>query len=205
MGKYDEKIISRLSKDYEISNNCLQFDEIVELILKEFSEIKKIFMEDFCADKLKFITLVEKNLTEDNLNEFIEKTKRHLKILRSDPNQGVKKNTVAIENYCKLLLEKYKKISYSECWIICWDLYYEKNRVYQDVWTKNGLFGVFYDLYRKIARLENIYRNNCKEIIINLRNESLEDTIYDLVNYSVFLNVVLNDENMTLLPERNVI
>ena len=75
----------------------------------------------------------------------------------------------------------------------CWNIHVNKNHLYQDGWYKNGLFGIFYDINRKIARLNSIIDNNLDDCV-----ETKKDTYLDLLNYCIMFSSGLKNINISM-------
>lgn len=75
----------------------------------------------------------------------------------------------------------------------CWNIHVSKNRLYQDGWYKSGLFGIFYDLNRKMSRLDSIINENLEDCV-----ETKEDTYLDLLNYCIMFSYGVKNSNISM-------
>lgn len=68
-------------------------------------------------------------------------------------------------------------------------LFFEKNKTNGSAWIQFGLIGRFFDIYRKFARIQEIFTGDTSEYI---DLEKLKDETQDLVVYSIMLDTMVN-------------
>ena len=64
-----------------------------------------------------------------------------------------------------------------------------KNSDYGDTWQKFGSAGAFISLSKRFYRIKNILLNKTE-----INNESIEDSLKDLINEATFLILLLREE-----------
>lgn len=129
-----------------------------------------------------------------------------LKMMNVSPIEQHNKNTLTKEEKEMLITSAYNMayfildkcnldFNYSphEALEKCWNIHVSKNRLYQDGWYKNGLFGIFYDLNRKMSRLDSIINENLEDCI-----ETKKDTCLDLLNYCIMFAYGLKNTNICM-------
>lgn len=74
----------------------------------------------------------------------------------------------------------------------CEELSRKKNADYGDDCLKRfGILGINVRLYDKIERLTNLIYNNKKQ---SVNDESIEDTLKDIINYSIYCIIINRGE-----------
>ena len=72
------------------------------------------------------------------------------------------------------------------------ELFKLKNLDYGDAYEDYAVIGILVRLNDKIRRLQTITKN---KIILNVKTESLRDTLIDLQNYSTMALLLLDEED----------
>lgn len=196
-GKFDSQV-------FEILNSCkvimdISFEDLVNKIMISFHNVKCIFLDQLCLDKIEFYKHIEKNICKNNYDAFLKQIKKDI-LEFNDYNSKLLTDLYDILNFSASLLSRLKNLSKQQIVDENFKIYKLKNGSYNDAWSMNGRFGIFYDMHRKVVRLYNICYKDIKNSseANRLYSDSINDTIIDLLNYCVFLIVALENQEFSL-------
>lgn len=185
MGKYDSMIAKELydakpsaSQDIKISTNCL---------LTAYKKLKaKVLVEIYPQDILEKLLKIKSEQDANKKNLLLNNLITELKAdTYSESELYTLLNTI-ISNV--LTLSKMLcGIEAQEMLDKVWALYQEKNGFYGDIWYNRRETGLCLDMGRKIVRIEGLM----SETLTSSDNETICDTLLDLINYCTLMKVYL--------------
>lgn len=194
--RFDKQIYKFLFTEPTMHMEEENIQKCIQNILNNFSCVKSVFLEILCVDKLEFIEFIDKQYSKSKNICFLKSLQQECLNYKKD--DGYLSNLLD-EMLCqlKVLAIKIIRLDYLNVAEKCWTIYLKKNSQYNDAWYTNGTFGIFYDLHRKMIRLQNI-AVNMKSCCEKASDNELFDTIIDSINYCIFLRVTLSCGKVSL-------
>lgn len=185
VGKYDSRIFTLM--DSVVDMNMTGIADYNDIVQQEFRSISQYFLTLISPDTvISYIDEIEKAFSQNmELGRIsIAHSKIKIKNLRKVSRNDVKESVVKIAEILLGMIRFTSKIEIEEIKRKAYNLYKTKNKFYNDSWHINGEIGTFWDLSRKLTRLNTMI---CFGIESTLEDESLFDTMMDAFNYSVFM------------------
>ncbi len=185
MGLYDAEIKKNL---FDVEITVLSNTEnMLNNIINAYTEMKsKLIVEIPLQDLLRILHNIKYAETIEKRIELFEKLLCDLEEHQYSKNQILRLlNTIMVNAIGTI--QVLCKIEKKEILNKVWRLYKEKNSFYGDIWYNRKESGLCLDMGRKIVRIQGFV----DDFLGESTDESILDTLLDLINYCNLMNVYL--------------